>query len=79
MLIRLWIDIATFFVQLVSRKPMFTVTIYCKSGAVIKLKNLVEFTYKKNGNDFVSIDWRVIGNTRPLTIELDDILHIIQS
>lgn len=78
MLKQLAYKIIDLFAYIASTDRVFNITIYMKSGNVIKLKRVTEFDYKHIGGDVTSLAWTQLGNTRLLHIDLDQIESFTQ-
>lgn len=77
MLNRLLINVVVFF-RILFAKELFSADIYMKSGNVVRLKNLVSFKYKYDGNNITHVTWETRGIHRLLHIDVEQIESIVQ-
>lgn len=60
-------------------KATYTIDIYLKSGAMVTVPNLESFSSKRNGTEFVEINWTTIDYSHKLhSINPSDISAIVQ-
>lgn len=63
-------------------KTIYTYDIYLKSGAVIKLTNVLKFSLEHQGNEITKVDWkmtRLDKSNWPLHVDLREISAVVQT
>ncbi len=75
----IWIRLKYWFIITFSAKTLFDVEIYLKSGSVIKLTNLSDFSTRRNGEGFTEFSWVSESPVHKMVaINPDDISAVVQ-